>query len=230
LLTSWLEEGDSSGALITTLLKSASHPRRQWSLIYFSIPTDYVEGNKRLHLTCSSYFKGAVATLRSILWHSACKKSFSKLLSRWLRLGMHSKTWLLQNHEPLNIFPYEKGFWLTWIIPPRQKESSTVFYYLFKLQMGFYPVAVYYNKTKHTNNTHHIQANTAHKTTQNIKDTLHTINAMQMSTCPIYNFYVHMCSDSYQNHQPRNSFTPHNYWIVRSFVSFSFWFSPLTFF
>jgi hypothetical protein len=26
---------------------------------------------------------------------------------------------------------------------------------LFKLQMGFYPVAVYYNKTQHTNNTHH---------------------------------------------------------------------------
>jgi hypothetical protein len=27
--------------------------------------------------------------------------------------------------------------------------------YLFKLQMDFYPVAVYYNKTQHTNNTHH---------------------------------------------------------------------------
>jgi hypothetical protein len=29
------------------------------------------------------------------------------------------------------------------------------YYYLFKLQMGFYPLAVYYNKTQHTNNTHH---------------------------------------------------------------------------
>jgi hypothetical protein len=28
-------------------------------------------------------------------------------------------------------------------------------YYLFKLQMGFYPVGVNYNKTQHTNNTHH---------------------------------------------------------------------------
>jgi hypothetical protein len=28
-----------------------------------------------------------------------------------------------------------------------------LFIYLFKLQMGFYPVAVYYNKTQHTNNT-----------------------------------------------------------------------------
>jgi hypothetical protein len=30
-----------------------------------------------------------------------------------------------------------------------------IYYYLFKLQMGFYPVAVYYNRTQHTNNTHH---------------------------------------------------------------------------
>jgi hypothetical protein len=44
--------------------------------------------------------------------------------------------------------------------------------------MGFYPVAVYYNKTQHTNNTPH--SNTAHKTTQTIKDTLHTMNAMQI--------------------------------------------------
>jgi hypothetical protein len=29
------------------------------------------------------------------------------------------------------------------------------YYYLFKLQMGFYPVSVYYNKTQHTNNTQH---------------------------------------------------------------------------
>jgi hypothetical protein len=42
--------------------------------------------------------------------------------------------------------------------------------------MGFYPVAVYYNKTQHTNNTHHtkqhttLKQNTAHKTTQTIKD------------------------------------------------------------
>jgi hypothetical protein len=34
--------------------------------------------------------------------------------------------------------------------------------------MGFYPVAVYYNKTQHTNNT-------AHKTAQKIKNTLHTV-------------------------------------------------------
>jgi hypothetical protein len=30
-----------------------------------------------------------------------------------------------------------------------------ILYYLFKLQMGFYRVAVYYNKTQHTNNTPH---------------------------------------------------------------------------
>jgi hypothetical protein len=30
-----------------------------------------------------------------------------------------------------------------------------IYYYLFKLQMGFYPVAVYYSKTQHTNNTPH---------------------------------------------------------------------------
>jgi hypothetical protein len=52
--------------------------------------------------------------------------------------------------------------------------------------MGFYPVAVYYNKSQHTNNntshkiTHHTQTNTAHKTTQTIKDTLHTMNALQI--------------------------------------------------
>jgi hypothetical protein len=49
---------------------------------------------------------------------------------------------------------------------------------LFKLQMGFYPVAVYYNKTQHTHNTPH--SNTAHKTTQTLKDTLHIMNTMQI--------------------------------------------------
>jgi hypothetical protein len=44
--------------------------------------------------------------------------------------------------------------------------------------MGVYPVAVYYNKTQHTNNTPH--SNTAHKTTQKIEDTLHTMNTMQI--------------------------------------------------
>jgi hypothetical protein len=39
--------------------------------------------------------------------------------------------------------------------------------------MGFYPVALYYNKTQHTNNT-------AHKTTPTIKDALHTMNTMQI--------------------------------------------------
>jgi hypothetical protein len=40
--------------------------------------------------------------------------------------------------------------------------------------MVFYPVAVYYNKTQHTSHkiTHHTQTNTAHKTTQTIKDTM----------------------------------------------------------
>jgi hypothetical protein len=42
------------------------------------------------------------------------------------------------------------------------------YHYLCKLQMGFYPVPVYYNKTQHTNNTHHTN-NTAHKTTQTIR-------------------------------------------------------------
>jgi hypothetical protein len=37
-----------------------------------------------------------------------------------------------------------------------------LFYYLFKLQMGFYPVAVYYNKTQHTNN-HSTQNDTNNK-------------------------------------------------------------------
>jgi hypothetical protein len=43
----------------------------------------------------------------------------------------------------------------------------------------------YYNKTQHTNNTshkilHHAKKNTAHKTTQTIKDTLHAMNTMQI--------------------------------------------------
>jgi hypothetical protein len=40
--------------------------------------------------------------------------------------------------------------------------------------MGFYPVAVYYN------NTHHTQKYTAQKTTKTIKDTLHTMNLKAM--------------------------------------------------
>jgi hypothetical protein len=54
--------------------------------------------------------------------------------------------------------------------------------------MGIYRVAVYYNKTQNTKIkhiiqikhitqiTHHTQTNTAHKTTQTIKDPLHTMN------------------------------------------------------
>jgi amino acid permease len=44
----------------------------------------------------------------------------------------------------------------------------------------------YYNKTQHTNNTHHTKQHTtlkqsrAHKTTQTIKDTLHTMNTVQI--------------------------------------------------
>jgi hypothetical protein len=43
--------------------------------------------------------------------------------------------------------------------------------------MGFYPVAVVYNNTQQTNNTHHtkittIKGNTAHKTAHTIKNTL----------------------------------------------------------
>jgi hypothetical protein len=52
--------------------------------------------------------------------------------------------------------------------------------------MGFYPVAVYYNNTHHTNNTPH--SNTAHKTTQTIKDTLY---AMKVNTpCNIWGHYI----------------------------------------
>jgi hypothetical protein len=64
------------------------------------------------------------------------------------------------------------------------RTADFIYYYLFKLQMGFYPVAVYYNKTQHTTHitqiTHHSQTITAHKTTQTIKDTLHIINTMQI--------------------------------------------------
>jgi hypothetical protein len=47
--------------------------------------------------------------------------------------------------------------------------------------MGFYPVAVVYNKTQQTNNTHHTnntttKRNTAHTTPHTIKDTLHRMN------------------------------------------------------
>jgi hypothetical protein len=45
--------------------------------------------------------------------------------------------------------------------------------------MGFYPVAVSIIR-ENTQITHHAQTNTAHKTTQTIKDRLHTMNAMQI--------------------------------------------------
>jgi hypothetical protein len=44
--------------------------------------------------------------------------------------------------------------------------------------MGFTRWQWYFNETHHTNNTPH--SNTAHKTTQTIKDTLHTMNTMQV--------------------------------------------------
>jgi hypothetical protein len=43
----------------------------------------------------------------------------------------------------------------------RTQASQSFYYYLFKLQMGFYSVAMYYNKTQHKNNTHHTN-NTPH--------------------------------------------------------------------
>jgi hypothetical protein len=52
--------------------------------------------------------------------------------------------------------------WRRYVSPKRRlTQDLLLYYYLFKLQMGFYPVAVYYNKTQHTNNTHYIN-NTPH--------------------------------------------------------------------
>jgi hypothetical protein len=53
--------------------------------------------------------------------------------------------------------------------------------YLFKLQIGFYPVAVVLQLIRHNtqNNTPRSNRNTAHKTTQTIKGTLYTMNTMQ---------------------------------------------------
>jgi hypothetical protein len=46
--------------------------------------------------------------------------------------------------------------------------------------MGFYQVAVIYNKTQHTNNTPRSIKTQHTETTQAIKDTLHTMNTMQI--------------------------------------------------
>jgi hypothetical protein len=45
--------------------------------------------------------------------------------------------------------------------------------------MGVYPVAVVLQQTQHTNNTPPSNK-TAHKTRQTIKDTLHTMNTVQI--------------------------------------------------
>jgi hypothetical protein len=61
--------------------------------------------------------------------------------------------------------------------------NNNNYYYLFKLQMGFYPVAVVQLDTKtirrNTQIRHHTPKNKAHKT-QTIKDTLHTMNSIQL--------------------------------------------------
>jgi hypothetical protein len=44
---------------------------------------------------------------------------------------------------------------------------------IFKLQMGFYPLAVYYNKTQHTNNTHHTNKHSTQNYTNNKGHTTH---------------------------------------------------------
>jgi hypothetical protein len=41
------------------------------------------------------------------------------------------------------------------------------YYYLFKLQIDFYPVTVYYNKTQHTNNTPHSNNHSTQNDTNN---------------------------------------------------------------
>jgi hypothetical protein len=83
------------------------------------------------------------------------------------------------------------------------KSIIYYYYYYFKLQMCFYLVAVYYNKTQHAINTqhkitHHTQTNTAHKTTQTITDTLHTMDTMQIQL-QIY-IYIYICIYIYVVH------------------------------
>jgi hypothetical protein len=69
----------------------------------------------------------------------------------------------------------------------RSREYSFYYYYLFILNANwFLPGGSGTTIRQHTNNTNHtkqhttLKQNTAHKTTQTIKDTLHTMNAMQI--------------------------------------------------
>jgi hypothetical protein len=60
------------------------------------------------------------------------------------------------------------------------------YYYFLKCKWVFNRWQWYYNKTQHTNNTHQtkqhttLKQNTSYKTTQTIKDTLHTMNTIQI--------------------------------------------------
>jgi hypothetical protein len=59
-------------------------------------------------------------------------------------------------------------------------EVNHIYYYLFNCNWSFTRWQWHYNKTRHTNNTHHtkyhtkFKQNTAHRTTPTTKDTLHT--------------------------------------------------------
>jgi hypothetical protein len=62
-------------------------------------------------------------------------------------------------------------------------ENYYYYYYLFKLQMDFYPVTMYYNKTQRTNNTPHSNNNSTQNYTNNKGHTTHNeYNANAITT------------------------------------------------
>jgi hypothetical protein len=63
---------------------------------------------------------------------------------------------LLISEDPNNnLIQFNSLLFMCRVNSYKANNNNNNYYYLFKLQMDFYPVAVYHNTTQHTNKTHH---------------------------------------------------------------------------
>jgi hypothetical protein len=102
-------------------------------------------------------------------------------------------------------------------------ENFVLFIYLFiylNCKWVFTRWQWYYNKTQHTNTVTHItqnntpHSNTAHKTTQTIKDTLHKMNTMQ-SWCKLRICCTHVSVRKYTLRTVLNERRRRKYFVLR---------------
>jgi hypothetical protein len=121
------------------------------------------------------------------------------------------------------------GTFLLNFITESQKLLLLLLLLLFNCKLGVTRWQWHYNETQHKNNTHHtkqhntLKQNTANKTTQTIKDTLHTMNTMQIQLqLQLHKLILYrICSKTFPGNSSVNTNTGNNrketvYYAVRT--------------